>query len=271
MNRIDELFTDLRRRGRKALMPYLTVGDPDLATTGRLLGTLESAGASVVELGIPFSDPIADGPVIQASMSYALERGLRLEQIFEMVAERREQLDLGLVAMTSYSIVHRIGIKRFTADAAAAGFDGLVLPDLPLEEATQAAETAANSGLILSMLIAPTTADPRAQQIARASSGFVYVLSRIGLTGEQEALPPELPDRIRHLQGVTDLPIAVGFGISHDQHVRQVVNVADAAIVGTAVMRRIAEHRSRGSEAVIQAVDGFTRQLAGGLTSGIDS
>lgn len=245
-------------------MPFLTAGDPDLATTARLLPALEAAGASICEIGIPFSDPIADGPVIQASMTYALDRGVRVNQVFESVASVRSKVNLGLVAMVSYSIVHRLGVKRFVDDAKAAGFDGFIFPDVPLEEAEATREVVGRARLILSMLIAPTTSDARAEAIARMSSGFVYVISRSGITGEQRALPAELPARLRRLRGVTDLPMAVGFGISTADHVRQVVEVADAAIVGSAMMRRVAQHRDAGGDAVVREVEALTRELAAG-------
>ncbi len=265
MNRIERIFTDLRQGHGKALMPYLTAGDPDIATTGRLIPAIETAGASICELGIAFSDPIADGPVIQASMTHVLNHGVRVEQVFETVQQVRPAVGLGLVAMVSYSIVHRMGLEGFVNDAKAAGFDGFIFPDLPLEESEPAVEAVRGAGMILSMLISPTTSDERAAKIAAACSGFVYVLSRSGITGERSSLPAGLPDRICKLRDITDLPIAVGFGIGTAQQVRQVVGVADAAIVGSALVRRIVEHRSSGSNEVVAAVGGFVEELAQGL------
>ena len=265
MNRIDRLFQDLRANGGKALMPYLTAGDPSVEATGRMLVAAQDAGASICELGFPFSDPVADGPVIQASMTYALDHGVTVSQVFEMVSRVRPSIDIGLVAMVSYSIVHRIGLAKFIGDAKDAGFDGFIFPDLPLEASGPAREVSAKAGMILSMLIAPTTPDDRAEQIAKACSGFVYVVSRSGITGEQSELPPELPARLKRLRGVTDLPITVGFGISSADHVRQVVSVADAVIVGSGMMRRIAEVRSEDGDRAVKIVSDFTRELAGGL------
>ncbi len=271
MNRINRIFETLRADdhrnpgGGKALMPFITAGDPDLATTAKLLPALEQAGASVVELGIPFSDPVADGPTIQASMTHALSQGVRVREVFEMVAGVRSEVSLGLVAMVSYSIVHRIGLSTFVREAAEAGIDGFIFPDLPLEESAPAVEAVREAGLVLSMLISPTTPIERAERIARASSGFLYVLSRAGITGETTALPQGLADRIQRLRNVTDLPVAVGFGISSRQQVQEVVGVADAAIVGSAIVRRIAEHRDDGADAVVEEVASFTRELAAGL------
>ena len=267
MNRIDGIFADLRQRGGKALMPFVTAGDPDLATTGRLLPAIERAGASVCELGIPFSDPIADGPVIQASMTHALGRGLRPGQVLEMVAEQRAGLSLGLVAMVSYSIVYRLGLKAFVRDAKQAGIDGFILPDLTLEESAPAREAVAAEGLTCSLLISPTTPLARAEAIARACSGFVYLLARAGITGERKEMPSDLAGRIEQLREVTDLPIAVGFGVSTAEHVRQVVAAGDAAIVGAAIMRRVAETRDQGADAVVDGVGGFVADLAVGLTA----
>jgi tryptophan synthase alpha chain len=265
MNRIDRIFHDRRRAGQRTLMPFVTAGDPDLASTEALLPALEQAGASVVELGIPFSDPIADGPVIEQSMTRALNRGTTLSDVLAMVRSVRAKVELGLVAMVSYSIVYRYGLERFVGDARAAGIDGLIFPDLPVDEAGPAQNAAAEAGLTLSLLIAPTTPIDRARAIAAASTGFVYVVARAGTTGQQAALPPELTDRLAELRAVTDLPLAVGFGISQPEHVRQVVREADAAIVGSALVRQLEQHQDADQASLVEAVSNLTRDLAGGL------
>ncbi|WP_432797105.1 tryptophan synthase subunit alpha [Poriferisphaera sp. WC338] len=273
MNRIESIFENLRASrsgdgsGGRALMPYVTVGDPDLETTTRLLPVMERAGARICELGIPFSDPIADGPVIESSMHYALSHGVKLKQIFEMIKRVRAEVELGLVGMLSYSIVHRYGEDAFIADAKDAGLDGFIVPDLMVEESADFAAKVKDAGLIMSMLISPTTEIERAKEIAQQSSGFVYVLARAGITGEQKEMPAELGARIAALREATDLPIAVGFGISNADHVRTVVSEADAAIVGSALVRRIGEHRNEGSDAVVAAVEEFTSELASGLST----
>ena len=261
MSRIDTIFKDLSSRGAKALMPFITAGDGGVETLTQILPALERGGASICEIGIPFSDPIADGPVIQASMTRALSTGTTVEQVFRTVAGVRPQLKLGLVAMVSYSIVYCIGLDRFVSDAAKAGFDGFIFPDLPLEESEDARAAAAQAGLVLSMLIAPTTPIQRAQQIAAASTGFAYVVSRRGITGESSSLPPDLPDRLTKLREVTDAPVAVGFGISTPEQVRDVVAVADAAIVGSALVRRLFDHPGD----LAGEAEYFTRELAAGL------
>ncbi len=246
-------------------MPFITAGDPDIATSIRLLPELESAGASIVEMGIPFSDPIADGPVIQASMNEALVRGFKVTDLFDAVRRVRGEVGLGLIAMVSYSIVHRMGLDGFVGRAADAGFDGFIFPDLPVEEADAARAATAAHGTILSMLIAPTTPIERAKRIASASTGFVYVVARAGITGERDELPAELHDRLEQLRTATGLPIVVGFGISKPSHVASVCEAADAAIVGSALVRRISEQRDAGPDAVVAAAGRFVRELMSGL------
>ncbi|MEM9415487.1 MAG: tryptophan synthase subunit alpha [Planctomycetota bacterium] len=264
MNRIDQIFSDLRARGGKALMPFVTAGDGGLETTGQVLAAMQAGGASICEVGIPFSDPVADGPVIQASMMRALEAGTTVEQVFEKIASLRSSLSVGLVAMVSYSIVYRLGLERFVSEAKAAGFDGFIFPDLPLGEAGDARAAAREAGLILSMLVAPTTPIERAKEIAAASSGFVYVVARSGVTGERAALAEDLPGRLAALRTVTDAPLAVGFGVSSAQQVGQIVQTADAAIVASALIRRMQEVVEQGGDPV-QEAERFTRDLATGL------
>lgn len=264
VSRISDIFQHLQSRGDKALMPFVTAGDPDLATTAAVLRRMEAAGASICEIGIPFSDPIADGPVIQASMTRALDGGFRLSAALDTVRAVRGDTGLGLVAMCSYSIVHRRGLAAFCETAAEAGFDGLILPDLSLEESGPARDAAAAAGLTLSLLIAPTTPIERAQAIAAASSGFVYVVSRKGITGESTALPADLPERLAAIRRATSLPIAVGFGISTAEQVRAVVGQADAAIVGSALVRRIHEAHEAGEDPAA-AAGRFVGELASGL------
>lgn len=267
MNRIDTIFADLRRDGRKALMPFITAGDPSLPATEAILPAVERAGASIVEVGIPFSDPIADGPVIQASMKHALDQGVTVHQVFESVARVRGQVNLGLVAMVSYTLVYRHGLRGFIRDARDAGFDGFILPDLPVEEADEARAAIAEAGMTLSMLVAPSTPIDRAQRIAAASTGFVYVVSRAGITGASAKLPEELPGRLTRLRSVTDTPMTVGFGISRAEQVAQVVAVADAAIVGSALVQEIATTRGAEPQAAADAAERFVRALAPGLNN----
>jgi tryptophan synthase alpha chain len=245
-------------------MPFVCGGYPTLETTAAVLPALERAGASAVEIGIPFSDPIADGPVIAAAMHKALGGGSTPLEVFDQVASVRSQVSLGLVAMCSVSIVHRMGgPDGFCGKAAAAGFDGLIVPDVPLEESEGIRLAAARAGLTCSLLIAPTTPPDRAGAIAAASTGFIYVLARTGLTGERVEAP-DVGGMVAMLRASTNLPIAVGFGISRADHVRAVVEHADAAIVGSALVRRMGQAAEGGVDPV-GAAEAFTRELATGL------
>lgn len=259
-HRIDAIFSDLRARDAKALMPFFTAGDPDLGTTADLLRAADAAGAAVCEVGFPFSDPVADGPTIQASMQRALDGGVNVQGVFDTVRSVRDQVSLGLVAMVSYSIVHRWGLERFVTQAAEAGFDGFIFPDLSLEAAGPARAAADAAGLTLSLLVAPTTPIDRAKKIAAACSGFVYVVARSGITGARAALPPELTDRLHALREVTDVPLAVGFGVSKPEHVRDVTTVADAAIVASALIDRM-----QGADQPLDTAAAMLKELVGGL------
>lgn len=262
MNRIDAIFRDAREANRRLLMPFLCAGHPGPDDLPQLLGALESGGASIAEVGIPFSDPIADGPVIASAMHDALERGSTPESVFAQVAGVREGCKLGLVAMVSASIVYRAGGPEGFADRAAeAGFDGVIYPDVPLEESDALLGAVRERGLTASLLIAPTTSLERAEAIAKACSGFVYLLARTGITGERGDAP-DVEKRVRRVREWTDLPIACGFGISTPDHVRAVVEHADAAIVGSALVRRIDQAVQKGGDPI-----GETRAFVGELAA----
>jgi tryptophan synthase alpha chain len=268
--RIDDIFSSLRQQGRKALMPFICGGYPDPKAWPRLLPELEQAGASIIEVGIPFSDPIADGSVIAAAMNQALRAGVTPWGLFEEVAHARASVSAGLVAMISVSLVHRAGgFRQFVPRARDAGFDGLIVPDCPIEESAELVDATASAGLCLSLLIAPSTPPKRAEQIVKACSGFVYLLARAGITGEQGDLPV-IEGRVARLRQMTDLPIAVGFGISSPEHVRAVVRHADAAIVGSALVRHMAQAAAAGADPVPAAAT-FTRNLCSGLTGAGDT
>jgi tryptophan synthase alpha chain len=239
LSRIDSIFA-VRR---PALMPFVTGGFPSLQATRLLIPALEKAGASIVEIGFPFSDPIADGPVIAASMHRALQQGLTPPAVFEVVREMREHTNLGLVAMVSDSIISRYrgeGPERFVTDAAAAGFDGLIVPDLDLDAAEPLAGLARMHDLSFTLLVAPTSTERRIARIVSLCTGFVYVLARVGITGESTQLDLKpLEQRLELIRRHTDLPLAVGFGISSREQVSSVTRLADAVIVGTALVRRM--------------------------------
>lgn len=266
-NRIDNTFASLAASGGKALMPYITAGYPDIETTARLLQAMPQAGASVIELGFPYSDPIADGPVIQESFNRALGAGLHVDDIFRQVASVRDRVDAALIAMVSFSIVYRIGVERFIARAAESGFDGLIIPDLSLEEAPAIAEQTARAGLCLVMLAAPTSSPERFERFGRISQGFVYYIAVAGTTGERDQLPSDLVENVQRLREIGGKPVCVGFGVGKPEHVRTVCQVADGAIVGSAIVRRITAGIDAGdsSETIVKSVTSFVAELAGGL------
>ncbi|MGH7242898.1 MAG: tryptophan synthase subunit alpha [Phycisphaerales bacterium] len=266
MGRIDTIFADLRTSNRKALMPFVCAGHPRTDSLPDILFALQHDGASIVEIGIPFSDPIADGPIIAAAMHNAIQNGCTPGMILDQVRSIRERLHIGLVAMVSISIMQRLAsgsdlrpiVNRFRD----AGFDGFIFPDLPLEESDPWRTAASDAGLSCTFLIAPTTPPERAAKIAAASTGFLYLLARSGITGERSEMP-DLSGRIQELRKTSQLPIAVGFGISTPDHVRHVVQTADAAIVGSAMVRRLSDIPAGQSAA--QVAGDFCRQLASGL------
>jgi len=236
---------DCRQRRRRAVLPFVTAGYPSLASTRSLLPALGRACGSVIEVGIPFSDPIADGPVIAESMHEALVAGCTPEGVFGAVRDVRGQVDAALVAMVSHSIVSRMGMERFAADAAAAGFDGLIVPDIDLEEAPGLRAACDAAGIGCTLLVSPTSSDERIARIVSQCSGFVYALARLGITGERTEAPEVKPivDRIRRH---SSLPVAAGFGISTPAHVSAVLEHADGAIVGSALVRRMREAIAAG-------------------------
>ncbi len=269
MNRIDAAFASLKETGTPGgggLMPFVCAGAPTADALVKVLPALSSAGATVIEVGIPFSDPVADGPVIAAAMHDAIQRGVTPTTVFEQVRTVRDRVDCGLVAMVSVSLVYALGGPAgFTTKAKQAGFDGCIFPDAPLEESAELVAACKNTGLTCSLLIAHTTPEARAKAIAEACSGFVYLLARAGITGEQKDAP-EIEARVKMLRRVTPLPIACGFGIATADHVRAVVRHADAAIVGTALVRRLEAAQKQGQPLAAEA-ETFLTELSTGLVS----
>jgi tryptophan synthase alpha chain len=271
MNPIDALFRALRAEGRKAFIPFVTAGDPDLATTVRLIDELSRHGASLVEVGFPYSDPIADGSVIQASYTRALERGIRVDDILAAVSKLTAGASfrgraVPLVAMVSYSLVHHRGPARFVAEAKTAGISGAIVPDLPVDEAADLAKVAADTDFKLVLLVTPTTPRERARRIAQLSTGFLYCVSVVGITGERRALPAELMEQLRWLRTQTELPLCVGFGISQPEHVRALRDPADGIIVGSALVRRLEQIGPRPVDTVIQEIATQAQALADALS-----
>lgn len=234
-------FQALKHEGRMALMPFLMAGDPDLEVTAEVLLSLQENGADMVELGIPYSDPLADGPVIQASAHRALAAGTTTDRVLDMLQSLRGQLTLPVILFTYSNPLLNRGAERFFADAAAAGASGLVIPDLPLEEAERLSPFAAQHQLDLVLLVAPTTPAERMRRIAEASRGFTYLVSVTGVTGERSNLEQRVASLVTSLRACCPIPVAVGFGISGPEQVRQVREWgADGAIVGSALVKRMA-------------------------------
>ncbi len=271
MNRIDSLFHRLRAERRKALMPFITAGDPDLATTAALIAEMVARGAQMVEIGIPYSDPIADGPVIAASYTRALKGGVKLGEIFQTLRTLRAETSGGpltaapIVTMVSFAIVHRQGTTTYLDRARDSGVDGLIVPDLPVEEAGELVEQAADRGLSLIQLVTPTTPRDRAIRIAESTTGFLYYVSVAGLTGERREIPPELAGNVEWLRGRTSLPICIGFGISGPEQIRALAPIADGLIVGSALVRRLAEIGHRPKREVVQDIGRFVGEMAEAL------
>ena len=243
---------------RPSLVAYLTCGDPDLRTTRDVALAAISAGAEVIELGVPFSDPVADGPVIQRASERALRNGTSLEQVLKLAAEIRRESNAGLIIFSYLNPALRIGLENFAAKAADAGIDGALITDLPVEEAGEYLRSMRKRNLATVFLAAPTSTDERLKRIAEASTGFVYAVSRTGVTGAQKELPQDAQKLGQRLRKFTKLPIAVGFGISAPEQFASVGKYADAAVVGSAIVQLI--ERSPGKEA--QAVAEFVKQLS---------
>jgi tryptophan synthase alpha chain len=262
-SRIHAAFDRLKKTGKIALMPFIPAGYPDLPTTAAVIPALESGGASLIEIGFPFSDPIADGPTIQAAFTEALAKKLKVADIFATIKQVRPKVSIPLVAMVSYSIVFRYGVQKFLGDAKSAGFDGLILPDLPPPEAESVCKTSWAAGLDTILLIAPTTTPARRAEIARLSSGFIYYLSVSGITGERNALPPDLAGNVAAIKQLTARPVCVGFGLHTAAQVADLGKIADGAIIGSAVVKRMKQHVSEGPEGIARVVGEYCRELIG--------
>ncbi len=262
MNRIHEAFAHTREEGRGALIVYLTGGFPNIEESAGLIVAAANSGADIIEVGIPFSDPIADGPTIQAASERALAAGASVKKVLAMVSDASRQVATPLVIMTCYNPILAYGLDRFAADAVAGGVCGVLIADMPPAESQQWCASAAGSGLATVFLLAPTTREERFGEIIELTTGFVYILSRQGVTGVRESLPPGLPQLVTRVKQHTNIPVAVGFGISNAEQVASVCEVADGAIVGSAVVGAIAQQQS--PEARLEAVQTTVSELATG-------
>lgn len=265
MSAIDSLFQQLRMQQRKALMPFLTAGDPDLDFTCQVISELARHGCHLCELGIPYSDPVADGPVIQASYARAIEHGVKLEKIFAAIAPVATNLNMPLVNMVSYAIIYRRGLERYVEQAQQAGVAGAIVPDLPWEESRRLADICRKADFSLIQLVTPTTAPDRAVRIADLATGFIYYVSVTGITGERTELPVEIATNVAELRERIALPICIGFGISKPEHVRMLAPVADGLIVGSAIVRRMAQAATRPRNEVLTEIGSYVDSLLDAL------
>ena len=259
MSRVAETFERLRRDGRRGFIPFITAGDPDLETTSALLSELARAGATLIELGVPFSDPVADGPVIQRASERALRRGVGLRDVLALVADFRRQSEVPVILFSYFNPLMQFGVERLAAEAARAGADALLVTDLVPEESAAFGETLAGHGLEQIFLAAPTTSDARLRLLAERARGFVYAVSRAGVTGARTDLTSEAERLVARLRAATDLPVAVGFGVSTREHVAEVWRYADAAVVGSALVAEIEKHAD--SPDLLARVGAFVRDL----------
>jgi len=252
-------------REKPALVAYLTCGDPDLRTTREVALAAIEAGAEVIELGVPFSDPVADGPVIQRASERALRNGVSLEQVLGLAKDIRKKTDAGLIVFSYLNPIMRMGLQRFAEEAASAGVDGALVTDLPVEESDEYLRVMRRQNLATVFLAAPTSTDQRLKRIAETSTGFIYAISRTGITGARKDLTDDAQQLVKRLRKFTDLPIAVGFGISSAEHFKAVGKFADAAVVGSAIVQTI--EQNPGKEA--QAVAEWIKQVIGHRSSAV--
>jgi len=259
MNRIEEKFKTLKSHKRKAFIAFITAGDPDLKTTEKLVAALEGSGVDIIELGIPFSDPLADGPTIQASYFRALKRGTTVKKILETVKRLRLRTSIPIALMSSYNPILHFGEEKFIKACADAGVDGLIIPDLPPEEAHSLRKAALRRDIVTIFFVAPTTQDERIKANSKLSSGFIYYVSLTGITGTQKAVARSVVKQIEYIKRFTKKPVCAGFGISSPQQVRDIGRTADGVIVGSAIVKKIEEYR--GERDLVPAVSRYVHSL----------
>lgn len=263
--RLKQKFDLLREKNQKALIAFITAGDPDLLTTEKLVLEMERRGADIIELGIPFSDPLADGPVIQRASQRSLEAGTRTPQVFELVFRLRKKTEIPLVLLTYYNLVFSYGQEIFLKNSAQSGADGLIIPDLPLEESYQLRKTAHLEGLDLIYLLAPTSTEERIIKTAEAASGFIYCVSLTGVTGIRKDFPCSVENLINRIKNYTSLPLALGFGISNPEQSASAARYADGVIVGSVLVKIVEEHKDN-TQLLIHKVGEYVSSLKGGMT-----
>lgn len=260
MKRIEAKFKELKKRKRIALIPFITAGDPDLKTTKELVLEMERRGADIIELGVPFSDPIADGPTIQAAGIRAMKHKISLEDILKLVKDLRKKTEVPLVLMTYYNLFFNYGIEKFVIQARKNGVDGVIAADLPIEEAGELKRYARKNNLDTIFLASPTSPSQRLKLIAKETRGFIYYVSLTGVTGAREKLAEDLILSLKRLKRLTKKPIAVGFGIAKPEHIRKIRRYADGAVVGSAIISII--EKNLKSKDLVKKVGDFIERLA---------
>ena len=260
MNRIVERFAQLKHDGKKGFVVYIGAGDPNLEATRKLALAFDQAGVDVLELGVPFSDPLADGLVNQLAAQRGLESGTTPPKLLETIAAIRQQSQIPIVLYIYFNLIHKVGMEKFIADAAKAGVDGLLVLDLPPEESDNYEALMKQAGLCHIYLVAPTTPEDRIERIVKRGSGFVYYISREGVTGMQTSVASNLASQVAKIRAHTSLPIAVGFGISNPEQAKLVAQEADGCVVGSAIVNQIAEHGK--SPELVAKVSQFVKSLA---------
>jgi tryptophan synthase alpha chain len=244
MNRIDRTFKTLRKNGRKALIPYIMAGDPDLDATKKYIDDLESSGADIIELGVPFSDPLADGPTIQRAAERSLQKGTTLRKVLNLVKEIRKTSEIPLILMTYYNPIFKMGIESFITKAVKAGVDGVIIPDLIPDEADEFMKLSRQHNLDTIFLLAPTSTDDRIRIVSKASTGFIYYVSITGITGAKLSMGTLMKKTLETINSATRKPVAVGFGVSNAKEAASVASRADGVIIGSAIVKLIAKGKS---------------------------
>lgn len=259
MSRIATTFEELKHEDKKGFIPFITAGDPDLPTTKNLLIELAHAGATVIELGVPFSDPMADGPVIQRASERALKNNFGISEILDVVRETQKEAPIPIVLFSYFNPLLRYGLERLSREAKDAGIDGILITDMTPEESEDVSRILKENELDLIFLVAPTSTDERLKMIAEKASGFIYAVSRTGVTGTREQMTSDAEILVNRVHAFSDLPIAVGFGISTAEQVADVQRYADAAVVGSAIVKEI--EKLNGAEDTVEKVGNFARSL----------
>ncbi len=261
MNRIDRKFRQLKKQGKKAFIAFITAGYPNLNITGRLIREFSKAGVDIIELGVPFSDPLADGPAIQESSLYALKKGINLDKILNLVKSARKNTDTPICLMSYYNPIFCFGEDKFVKKAVSCGVDGVIIPDLPAEERKLLGAYAKKYGLDTIFFLAPTSSIKRIKSVAKKTRGFIYYVSLTGVTGTRKELPKGFIRQVKLIKRYTDKPVCLGFGVSTPQQVRQINRVADGVIVGSAIVRKIKENIKRPD--LVKRVTNFVNTLKG--------